>query len=66
MTYSAFEFFERDIVEGPYFLWYFKVIIAMHGVFGTCVMLFRYVTRRVAYFSRPGTRVEKAVAGMSW
>ena len=66
MTYSAFEFFECDIVEGPYFLWYFEVIIAMHGVFKTYVTLFKYIAHHVTYFSRPGTRVENAVACMSW
>jgi hypothetical protein len=69
MTYSAFEYFECDIVEEPYFLWYFKVIITiiiMHGVFRTYVTLSRNVTHHVTYFSRPGARVENAVAGMSW
>jgi len=67
MTYSAFEFSECDIVEEPYFLWYFKVvIIIMHGVFKSYVTLSGNVTHRVTYFSRPGARVENAVAGMAW
>ena len=66
MTYCAFEFCQCDIVEEPYFLWYFKVIIIMHGVLKTYVTLSRYVTHHVTYFSRPGSRVGNTVAGMSW
>ena len=66
MTYSAFEFFECDIAEEPYFQWYFKVIIIMHCVFKTYVTLSGNVTHHVTYFSGPGARVENAVAGMSW
>ena len=58
MTYSAFEFFECGIVEEPYFLRHFKVIIVMQGVFRICVTLSRYVTHHVTYFSRPRMRLQ--------